>query len=148
MRDAYLDFMARAMAETVNTEGYAEATGAMLNNSLAVTAPFREAMEKSMLQVLKQLSLPSRQDIVALSERFTNQEMRLDDIDAKLDVIEKQTHAARAATPAEPARPASPMPKAKRKVQAVAKAPTTRRQRAAVKQVSPRKQAPRKATRK
>ena len=91
MRDAYLDAMAKAMVEAVNTEGYAQATGAMLDNTLTISAPFREAMEKSMLQVLEQLSLPSRQDILALAERFSNLEMRLDDIDAKLDRIEKQT---------------------------------------------------------
>ena len=52
MRDAYLDAMAKAMVDAVNTEGYAQATGAMLENSLTISAPFREAMEKSMLQVL------------------------------------------------------------------------------------------------
>ena len=94
MRDAYLDSMAKVMVDAVNTEGYAQATGAMLENSLTVSAPFREAMEKSMLQVLQQLSMPSRQDFSALADRFTNLEMRLDDIDAKLDRIEKQTHGA------------------------------------------------------
>jgi hypothetical protein len=94
MRDAYLDSMAKLMVEAVNTEGYAQVTGAALENSLAISAPFREAMEKSMLQVLQQLSMPSRQDFTALADRFTNLEMRLDEIDAKLDRIEKQTLAA------------------------------------------------------
>ena len=94
MRDAYLDSMAKLMVDAVNTEGYAQATGAMLENSLTISAPFREAMEKSMLQVLQQLSMPSRQDFTALADRFTNLEMRLDDMDGKLDRIEKQTHAA------------------------------------------------------
>src|ERR1700732_2989260 len=98
MRDGYLDGMAKVMVEAVNTEAYAQASGAMLENSLKVSAPFREAMEKSMLQVLQQLSLPSRQDFAGLAERFTNLEMRLDDMDAKLDRIEKQTSAARPAT--------------------------------------------------
>ena len=94
MRDAYLDSMAKLMVDAVNTEGYAQATGAMLENSLTISAPFRDAMEKSMLQVLQQLSMPSRQDFTALADRFSNLEMRLDDMDAKLDRIEKQTHAA------------------------------------------------------
>ena len=94
MRDAYLDSMAKVMVNAVNTEEYAQATGAMLENSLRMSAPFRDAMEKSMLQVLQQLSMPSRQDFSALADRFTNLEMRLDVIDAKLDRIEKQTHAA------------------------------------------------------
>ena len=42
-----------------------------------------------MTQALQQLSLPSRQEVAALAERFTNVEMRLDDMDAKLDRIER-----------------------------------------------------------
>src|SRR6202140_5895926 len=101
MRDAYLDGMAKVMVDAVNTEAYAQASGAMLENSLTIVAPFREAMEKSMLQVLQQLSMPSRQDFAGLAERFTNLEMRLDDMDAKLDRIEKQTSAGRPVTRAE-----------------------------------------------
>ena len=85
MRDAYLDAMSKTMVEAVNTEGYAQATGAMLDYWLSASAPFREALEKSMVQALQQLSLPSRQEVAALAERFTNVEMRLDDLDAKLD---------------------------------------------------------------
>jgi hypothetical protein len=88
MRDAYLDAMAKTMVEAVNTDAYAKATGAMLDNTLTISNPFKEAMEKSMLQVLQQLSLPSRQDILSLSERFTNIEMRLDDMDASLSGFE------------------------------------------------------------
>jgi hypothetical protein len=49
MRDAYLDAMSKTMIEAVNTEGYAQATGAMLDYYLTASAPFREALEKSML---------------------------------------------------------------------------------------------------
>lgn len=90
MRDAYLDAMAKTMVEAVNSEAYAQATGAMLDSTLTMSAPFRESLEKSMLQVLQQLSLPSRQEIVALAERFTNVEMRLDDMDALLDGFESK----------------------------------------------------------
>ena len=53
MRDAYLDAMAKTMVETVNSEAYAQASGAMLDSSLTLSAPFREALEKTMLQVLQ-----------------------------------------------------------------------------------------------
>lgn len=89
MRDAYLNAMSKTMVEAVNSEGYAQATGAMLDYYLTASAPFREAIEKSMLQALQQLSLPSRQEFASLAERFTNVEMRLDDMDAKLDRILK-----------------------------------------------------------
>lgn len=84
VRDAYLNAMSKTMIEAVNSEGYAEATGAMLDYFLTASAPFREALEKSMVQALQQFSLPSRQEVAALAERFTNVEMRLDDLDAKI----------------------------------------------------------------
>lgn len=87
MRDAYLDAMSKTMVEAVNSESYAKATGAMLDWSLTATGSFREAMEKSMSQAMQQLSVPSRQEIAALAERFTNLELRVDDLDAKLDRV-------------------------------------------------------------
>lgn len=95
MRDAYLNAMAKTMVDTVNTEAYAQASGAMLEGCLTAAAPFREAMEKSMTQALQQLSLPSRQEVAALAERFTHVEMLLDDMDARLDRIETLLRAER-----------------------------------------------------
>jgi hypothetical protein len=87
MRDAYLDSMSKMMTDAVNTESYAQATGTMLDYYLAISAPFREAAEKSLLQALQQLSLPSREEFALLAERFTNLEMIVDDLDKKLDRI-------------------------------------------------------------
>jgi hypothetical protein len=95
MRDAYLESLSKAMIDAVNTEGYAKATGAMLDYYLTASSSFRDAMEKTMRQTLEQLSLPSRQEVAGLAERFTNVEMRLDDLDAKLDALAKILAAAR-----------------------------------------------------
>lgn len=89
-RDTYLDAWAKAMMEAVNSDQYAKATGAILDSYLTASSPFRDVLEKSMLQVLQQLSMPSRADFIGLAERVTNIEMRLDDMDAKLDRILKQ----------------------------------------------------------
>jgi hypothetical protein len=89
VRDTYLDAWAKAMVETVNTDAYAQTTGMMLDTYLSASSPFREAVEKAMLRVLEQLSMPSRADFIGLAERAINIEMRLDDMDAKLDRIEK-----------------------------------------------------------
>ena len=89
MRDSYLDAWAKAMVETVNTEAYARTSGTVLDTYLSASSPFREAVEKAMLRVLEQLSMPSRADFIALADRVNNIEMRLDDMDAKLDRIEK-----------------------------------------------------------
>jgi hypothetical protein len=90
MRDNYLDAWAKAMVESVNTDSYAKATGKMLDTYLTVSTPFREALEKTMLQALQQLSMPSREDFISLAERATHIEMKLDDLDARLDNIQKQ----------------------------------------------------------
>jgi hypothetical protein len=89
MRDAYLDAWSKTMVDMVNTEAYAQATGAMLDSYLTVSTPFREALEKAMLKTLEQLAMPSRADIISIAERMTHIEMRLDDLDAKLDDMQK-----------------------------------------------------------
>jgi hypothetical protein len=53
-----------------------------------MSAPFQEAIRKAMTQVLTQLNMPTRDDVTSLAERLTNIEIRLDDLDAKLDAIQ------------------------------------------------------------
>lgn len=89
VRDNYLDTWAKVMIDAVNTDAYARASGTLLETSLSMAAPFRTAVEKAMLQTLQQLNMPSRNDVVTLAQRVTNVEMKLDDLDAKLDRIEK-----------------------------------------------------------
>lgn len=89
MRDRYLDAWAKAMVETVNTDSYAKATGVMLDTYLTASSPFREALENAMLRGLQQLNMPSRSDFSSLAERATLIEMKLDDLDARLERIEK-----------------------------------------------------------
>jgi hypothetical protein len=85
MRDANMDSWARMMIQVVNTEAYAKANGVMLDAWLSSSGPFRKVIEASMAQNLAALNLPSRADFISLAERMTNIEMRLDDMDAKLD---------------------------------------------------------------
>jgi hypothetical protein len=89
MRDIYMDAWGKTMVDMVNSEAYAQATGAMLDTYMTVSAPFREAVEKAMLKTLEQLAMPSKADVVSIAERMTNIEMRLDDLDAKLDTIQR-----------------------------------------------------------
>jgi polyhydroxyalkanoic acid synthase PhaR subunit len=88
MRDASMSAWSKAMIETVNTDAYAQTSGAVLENWLTNSAPFRSAFEKTMLMALEQCSMPSRNDFISLADRLTNVETRLDDMDAKLDRIE------------------------------------------------------------
>ena len=96
MRDSGLDAYAKVMVELVNSEAYAEAQGAMLDAWLSNSAPFRKAMESATSQNLASMNMPSRDDITRLAERLTNIEMRLDDMDAKLDeAIRQQSSSAK-----------------------------------------------------
>jgi hypothetical protein len=85
LRDANLDAWSKMMIDLVNTEAYARATAAMLDVWLSNSAPFRKAIESALTQALTSLNLPTRTDVTGLAERLTNIEMRLDDLDARLD---------------------------------------------------------------
>jgi hypothetical protein len=90
VRDAGMEAWAKNMVEVVNSEAYNQASGTMLQAYLAASVPFREMLEKTMTRVLGELSLPTRADFISLAERLTNIEMRLDDMDAKLDRLDRR----------------------------------------------------------
>jgi len=85
MRDTGMDAWSKMMIQLVNNDAYAQASGAMLDAWLTSSAPFRKAIDSTMTQVLTQLNMPTRTDITSLAERLTHIEMRLDDLEAKLD---------------------------------------------------------------
>jgi hypothetical protein len=85
MRDTSMDAWSKMMIQLVNTEAYAQSTATMLDAWLTSSAPFRKVIETTMTQVLINLNMPTRPDVIALAERLTNIEMRLDDLEAKLE---------------------------------------------------------------
>jgi ubiquinone biosynthesis protein UbiJ len=87
MRDTGLENWSKMMAGLVHGDAFAEANGAMLDALLSSSAPFRKSLETVMAQTLANLSLPSREEVARLAERMTNIEMKLDDMDSKLDQL-------------------------------------------------------------
>ena len=85
MRDAGMDAWSKMMIQLVNTEAYSKATATMMDTWLTSSAPFRKALESTMTQALTQLNMPTRSDVLSVAERLTHIEMRLDDLEAKLD---------------------------------------------------------------
>jgi polyhydroxyalkanoic acid synthase PhaR subunit len=83
-RDANLEAWSKLMIDIVNSDEYAQATGLALEQALATSQPFRDALERSMTQTLGMLNMPTRTEVITLAERLVNIEMRLDDMDAKL----------------------------------------------------------------
>jgi hypothetical protein len=87
MRDLGMERWSKLMTELVSSDAYAEANAEMLNAWLVTSAPFRKTMETAVNQSLTVLNLSSRDDYLRLAERLNNVEIRLDDMDAKLDEI-------------------------------------------------------------
>jgi hypothetical protein len=89
LRDANLESWSRMMIDLVNSGAYAKATGTMLDSWLSNSTPFRKALESALTQVITSLNLPTRADVISLAERLTNIEMRLDDLEAKVDEVQR-----------------------------------------------------------
>lgn len=87
MRDVSFDSWAKAMSQVVNSDSYATVTAAALDSWLSSSAPFRKAMETGLAQSLTSLNLPSRDDVARIAQQLSNLEMRLDDMEAKMDQI-------------------------------------------------------------
>ncbi len=95
-RDATLDAWAKAMIDLVNTETFARWIGATLDSYLIASAPLQNLINTSMKTSLARLNLPSRDELTTLARRVTHIEMRLDDIEIKIDQL---MHALRTQTP-------------------------------------------------
>jgi polyhydroxyalkanoic acid synthase PhaR subunit len=85
IRDANLDAWAKSMTQMVDTEAYSKMIGIQMDTLLSVSGPYQKAFQQFMENYLAQANMPSRNDVVNLSDRLTNIEMRLDDMEARLD---------------------------------------------------------------
>lgn len=91
VRSASMDSWSKLMIQIVNSEAYAQATSVTLDAGLTSLTPFRKMIETTLTQVLTNLALPTRADVVRLAERLTNIEFRLDDLDALLESTKEGT---------------------------------------------------------
>ncbi|HLF89728.1 MAG TPA: hypothetical protein VI451_12325 [Anaerolineales bacterium] len=82
-----MESWSKMMSEVVATEEFAKAMGQYLNNYLEVSAPLQKQVEAAMEKYLQQMHMPSRAEVIQLAERLTHIEMRLDDMETKLDEL-------------------------------------------------------------
>jgi hypothetical protein len=78
---------AKSLSETVANPRFAETMAEQTEGSLEFWALVRRQVGETMEQYLQQMSLPTQSEVVSLAERLTTIEMRLDDMDEKLDEI-------------------------------------------------------------
>jgi hypothetical protein len=108
LRDANLESWSKLMIDLVNSDAYSQATARWLDTYVTMSQPLQHIIDITMTQVLTGLNLPLRTDVTSLAERMTNMEMRLDDLDEKLDNILRVLQALSAANHAEHASAATP----------------------------------------
>jgi len=112
-RDISLETWSKLMIDLVNSEEYSQATSQWLDAYLTLSQPFQRVLETTMTQVLSGLNMPARADVTSLAERMTNVEIRLDDLDAKLDVILHSLQTFAASNPAPGTTTMAPIPPVK-----------------------------------
>lgn len=78
---------ADSLSETVANPRFAETMAQQTEASLEFWSVVRRQVGAAMEQYLQQMSLPTQSEVVSLAERLTTIEMRLDDVDAKLDEV-------------------------------------------------------------
>ena len=110
MREASLETWSKLMIDLVNSEAYSQVTSQWLDTYLTLSQPFQRVLETTMTEVLTRLNMPIRTEMTSLAERLTNVEMRLDDLDAKLDVILHVLQTFAASNPASDTETMGPIP--------------------------------------
>lgn len=89
VRDANMEAWSKIMQQWTSTEAYSQATGALLDAYLSTSAPFRKLLEQTMTQVLTAYNMPVRSDVIGISERLNSLEVRIDDLDARLESVQR-----------------------------------------------------------
>jgi hypothetical protein len=95
--DKWMKSWAGVLSETVASENVASQAGKQLETMLETTKLFQQQMKVYMEQYLQQINLATRGQVSSIAERLTHIEMRLDDLEAKLDTSLDQLGHMRAA---------------------------------------------------
>jgi polyhydroxyalkanoate synthesis regulator phasin len=83
--DDWTKTWAGAAGEMVSSKSFADSMAQQLESTLSTTQLMRKQMSGIMEQSLQQMNLPTRKEVLSISQRLTSVEMRLDDMEAKLD---------------------------------------------------------------
>lgn len=78
---------ASAMSDAVASKSFAESMSEQMEGNLEAMSVMRRQFGEFMEQYLQQMNLPTRKEVITMSERLTRLEMAMDDLDAKLDEI-------------------------------------------------------------
>ena len=107
-RDGVIDAWAKLMLRLTSSHEYQRLQGAISKPALLGIALFRKTTESAMSEILAQLNMPSREEVLGVSQRLTHIEMVLDDLSASLDQLRRSTGGARPQRPSPRAGEAGP----------------------------------------
>src|ERR1700750_2029865 len=86
-RDQGIASWAKATLRVTSPEPYLRVTGLLLQPGLLASALVRNSTEKAMSDLLARLNMPSREEVLSLSQRLTHIEVVLDDLSAAVDAL-------------------------------------------------------------
>ena len=90
-RDSLMEDLAKVTLAVTSTHAYQRASAAIARPQLLASALLREKREAAMSDVLAQLNMPSREEVLTLSKRLTRIEMVLDDLGAGMDLLRRSS---------------------------------------------------------
>jgi len=114
MQGIWLDGWSKMLGEGVQTPEYGKMMGQWMETWMSTGGSVRQQLEQTTEHYLEQMSLPSRKELSSVAKRITNLEMKLDDLDAKMDQVVayigamSQAMQASLSTPANTSAPAAP----------------------------------------
>jgi hypothetical protein len=89
VRDSTMEDLARVTLAWTSSDTFQTINAAISKPALLTTAVLRRATESAMADVLARLNLPSREDVLALSQRLTRIELVLDDLGSGMDQLRR-----------------------------------------------------------
>jgi len=89
IRDSAMEEMAKVTLAWTSSDAYQAMNAAVSKPALLTMAVFRKTSDAAMTDLLAALNVPSRAEVLALSQRLTRIEMALDDLGAGLDEIRR-----------------------------------------------------------
>jgi hypothetical protein len=95
VRDAGMDALAKLAVRVTYSHKYQRLQGIVTKPVLLGIALFHKTTQSRMSRLLAQLNMPSREDVLTLSQRMTHIQMVLDDVSAGLDQARRSAPAAR-----------------------------------------------------
>ena len=87
VRDAGLESASRVALTVTSSHPYSRAMSLLAKPGMIVAAIARQRTEKIMTELLTNMNMPSRTDVLALSTRLTHIEMTLDDLSAAVETM-------------------------------------------------------------